>query len=69
MSYAKLLPGDLAVTADGKHVMVYLRGDQWIQAEPGIGKVAIMNARIDDNVWFHVPVTTHRWTILNPPAS
>jgi NlpC/P60 family len=58
-------PGDLAVTADGIHVMVYLGDDQWIQADPGPGKVIIANARISSNKWFNAPITTHRWRVLS----
>lgn len=65
ISYDQLLPGDLAVTADGVHVLVYLGGNQWIQADPGIGKVATLDGRVDENSWFGVPVTMHRWKVLS----
>jgi hypothetical protein len=64
MDYSGLLPGDLAVTASGVHILAYLGGDMWIQAEPGIGAVAILNGRHDVNGWFQQPVTTHRWSVL-----
>jgi len=64
MDYATLLPGDLAVTTSGVHILAYLGDERWIQAEPGIGAVAILNGRHDDNGWFEVPVTTHRWSVL-----
>ncbi len=68
MSYQGLLPGDLAVTEDGVHILAYLGGDLWIQADPGIGAVAILNGREDPNGWFGVPVTTYRWKVLAPAA-
>ncbi len=67
MPYDGLEPGDLAVTKDGVHVLVYLGEDRWIQADPGIGAVAILHGRKDENVWFASPVTMHRWSILAGP--
>ena len=68
MDYANLSPGDLAVTDNGVHVMVYLGDGKWIQADPGIGAVATLDGRTADNGWFHVPVTTHRWRVLDANA-
>lgn len=65
MSYDTLLPGDLAVTTNGVHILAYLGNDQWIQADPSIGAVATLNGRNDENTWFRVPVTTHRWQVLD----
>jgi len=64
MSYKDLLPGDLAVSTNGLHVLAYLGNDRWIQASPGIGSVVILHGRKDQNGWFCAPVTTHRWQIL-----
>jgi hypothetical protein len=55
--------GDLAVTADGRHVMVYF-DDQWIQADPMVGKVTLGRAVQEQNAWFDARVTMHRWTVL-----
>ena len=57
-----LSPGDLAITADGRHVMVYLRNGEWIQADPGPYKVSISNPAADPNPWFDAQVTMQRWT-------
>ena len=65
MDYAELLPGDLAVTTDGVHILAYNGSDQCIQADPGIGSVKTLHGRNDDNVWFSNPVTTHRWSLLS----
>ncbi len=64
MDYTALLPGDIAVTADGIHALVYLGDDEWIQADPGAGSVVIQNGRADWNIWFEQPVSVHRWTLL-----
>lgn len=64
MSYQSLQPGDLAVTTNGRHVLAYLGNDRWIQADPGIGRVAALDGRTSENGWFDAPVTTHRWRIL-----
>ena len=64
MDHAGLLPGDLAVTESGRHVIVYLGNLQWIQADPGAGKVTIHHAHRHKNVWFNQPVYTHRWSIF-----
>lgn len=64
MNYENLVPGDLVVTEDRRHILAYLGGEDWIQADPGAGKVIIENGRTSGNGWFAVPVTTHRWSIL-----
>lgn len=66
MDYSALQPGDLAVTEGGAHVMVFLGGEQWIQADPGIGHVATLNGRRDHNSWFQHAVTLHRWSVFFP---
>ena len=60
----RLLSGDLAVTTDGRHVMVYLRDGKWIQADPMASKVIISHAVQEQNPWFNSRVTVHRWKIL-----
>lgn len=65
MNTTGMLPGDLAVTDDGRHVMVYLEKDRWIQADPAAGKVIIEDVRISPNGWFDSPVTIHRWSELS----
>lgn len=64
MDYDGLLPGDLAVTSDGVHVLAYAGQGRWIQADPGIGAVATLDGRTNPNGWFASPVTTHRWSLL-----
>lgn len=67
-----LVPGDLAVTADGVHVLACLDDATWIEADPGVMRV-ITVATPSDNPWFTVPVQLVRWTQLeklpdNPAA-
>lgn len=62
-----LQAGDLAVTKSGIHTMVYLGEGKWIQADPGIGAVATLHGRKDQNTWFDAPITMHRWSILDLP--
>ncbi len=57
-------PGDLAVTGDGRHVMIYLRNGKWIQADPMAAKVTIRKPAEDLSPWFDSLVTMHRWMIL-----
>jgi hypothetical protein len=52
------------VTTSGIHILAYTGDGQWIQADPGIGAVATLDGRTDDNGWFGAPVTTHRWQLL-----
>lgn len=64
LDFWALEPGDLAVTVDGRHVMVFLGGGSWIQADPGPLKVVIGKPEVDLNPWFDRKVTVHRWTLL-----
>ena len=62
--HSMLKPGDLAVTLDGVHVMVY-RGERiWIEADPNIGKVVQITTPTD-NAWFQLPIVLMRWTALS----
>jgi hypothetical protein len=61
---AGLLPGDLAITRDGRHVMVYVGHAEWIQADPGFWKVSRGKPATHPNPWYDAEVSLHRWTIL-----
>lgn len=67
MSYDDLLAGDLAVTTSGIHVLAYIGEGQWIQADPGIGSVIILDGRTAKNGWFNTEVTMHRWNLKKMP--
>ncbi len=69
MDYDGLVPGDLAVTSSGVHVLAYVGDGQWIQADPGIGAVVTLDGRTGDSSWFYVPVTIHQWQILRGAPS
>ena len=65
---SKLKTGDLAVTTDGVHVMAYLGGQTWIEADPDVHKV-IEIVLPTDNQWFKAPVVFVRWRWLGAPES
>jgi hypothetical protein len=67
MAYGKLQPGDLAVTEDRRHVMMFLGGEKWIQADPAAAKVITESGRSLRSGWFAVPVTLHRWSEFSQP--
>ncbi len=59
-----LLPGDLAVSRSGAHVLVYFGEGRWIQADPGSDRVVLLHGTNDRNEWFGVEVSIHRWAVL-----
>jgi cell wall-associated NlpC family hydrolase len=60
-----LHPGDLAVTEDRSHVMIYLGDRQWIEANPEDGRVVINTAsRNSTRGYFNTPVSIVRWRFL-----
>jgi hypothetical protein len=64
---AEFLPGDLAVTADGVHVLASLGEGLWIEADPGLKKVVVLPQPGEGgvNIWLNVPVTMVRWSLLS----
>ena len=64
LDFTTLMPGDLAITTDGRHVIVYLGNNKWIQADPTPLKVTIRIPNTDPNPWFESAVTMQRWTVL-----
>jgi hypothetical protein len=61
----KALPGDIAVTTSGIHVLAYLGDSKWIEADPNLGKVVIVQVPAKANPWFQEPVNVLRWSELN----
>lgn len=59
----KLQPGDLAVTDDGVHVLAFLGGNEWIEADPDVKRVLIVTVP-STNAWFDTPVKVMRWRML-----
>lgn len=60
-----LQPGDIAVTVPPVHVLVYLGDGQWIQADPGPGKVFITGREDNKGNGRESVVTAYRWSELN----
>jgi hypothetical protein len=65
LDYSLLMPGDLAVTTTGEHVMAYLGDKVWIAADPTEGKVTRFNIPELKNPYFSVPMRIVRWKILS----
>ena len=66
---SRLLPGDMAVTTSGAHVMAYMGGNLWIEADPLIGRVIVERAPSVQNQWFFTPMDIVRWNILESAGS
>jgi hypothetical protein len=64
----RLQLGDLAVTSGGIHVLAYLGDNEWIEADPGLGKVIRVRVPSKDNPWFRMRVQVLRWRLLSVPA-
>ncbi|MBM3473126.1 MAG: NlpC/P60 family protein [Armatimonadetes bacterium] len=64
--HAGLLPGDLACTADGVHVLAYVGAKTWVSAAPG-RTVKEFRAEPPNEGWFEVPVKIVRWRQLDEP--
>ncbi len=60
----KLLPGDLAATTDGVHILAYIGDKNWIEADPGLLRVMTVSIPARVNNWFKVPVYILRWRQL-----
>ena len=61
---AQVLPGDFAITQDGKHAMVYAGNDRWIEADPRLGRVVTLTAGVDESLRLRVPIRVMRWSLL-----
>lgn len=64
LDHSKLLPGDMAVTASGVHIMAYLGDSRWVEADPDAGRVIIVTAPSASSEWFRGPMKIVRWDIL-----
>jgi len=58
-----ILPGDLAVTDSGSHILANLGDRMWIEADPLIGKVVVISTP-SENVCFFEPMKIVRWKPL-----
>lgn len=60
LDYAKLLPGDFAVTSSGVHTLAYIGNQTWIEADPG--PMRVIQVRVPTkNAWFSMPMKIVRW--------
>ena len=65
---ARLQPGDLAVTQNGVHVLAFVGGKTWVEADPNLaqgGDKVILVKSPSRNGWFQMPVQIMRWTQLD----
>ncbi len=62
---SKLLPGDLAIKDNGRHVVVFLGNHQWIEADPTLAKVHIWTPAPSDGAWY-ADMSLYRWVIFDP---
>ncbi len=63
VSDPRLLPGDMAVVMDGKHILGYLGDNTWIDADPQRGKTVIEKAPTS-TIWFTLNARIVRWRRL-----
>jgi len=64
LDHSRILPGDMAVTDSGVHVMAYVGDNRWIEADPGIGRVVTLTAPTPSNIWLSGPMKIVRWRVL-----
>jgi hypothetical protein len=64
LDHSKILPGDLAVTHSGVHIMAYLGDHRWIEADPEARRVITVPVPAENNPWFDTPMNIVRWSIL-----
>jgi hypothetical protein len=64
-NYDRILPGDLAVTAGGAHILAYIGDRTWIQADPLAMKVVYTTAPSESG-WFSQEAKILRWRVLEP---
>jgi hypothetical protein len=62
------VPGDMAVTASGSHVLAYLGGEQWIEAEPNVGRTHVftLTGSFQGLASEHVKFVRWKWLAGNP---
>jgi hypothetical protein len=65
LDHSPLLPGDLAVTENGVHILAYLGGRTWIEADPAVDRVITITAPAVDISWFKSRMKIVRWKVLS----
>ncbi len=67
---SKLHQGDLAITRDGVHVLIFMGGKRWVEADPGEHKVVVKEAAANSTHGsFRLPVVIMRWRALEFPKA
>jgi hypothetical protein len=61
----QIMPGDLAVTVSGVHIMAYLGDSKWIEADPDLSRVVIVQVPERHNPWFQETFNLLRWRALD----
>jgi hypothetical protein len=64
LDHSKVLPGDLGIVSGGAHIMAYLGGNQWIEADPTVGRVITVPVPAGNNGWFESRTKVVRWNLL-----
>jgi hypothetical protein len=64
LDHSTILPGDLAVTRSGVHIMAFVGDNRWIEADPSFGRVITVSAPSEKNPWFQEPMVIVRWKIF-----
>ncbi|HNW91360.1 MAG TPA: NlpC/P60 family protein [bacterium] len=64
LDYSWLNPGDIMVTSNGEHCMVYLGNREWISADPTAGEVFRASAPDSRVHWFITDAHIFRWRWL-----
>jgi hypothetical protein len=64
LDHSRILPGDMAVTYSGLHILAYVGDHRWIEADPLPGRVVTVTVPAPGNVWFEGPMKIVRWRIL-----
>ena len=68
LDYSQLQSGDLAVMQSGVHVLAFVGGKTWIQADPNLvngGDKVITTTAPSKNGWFGQEIEICRWRILD----
>jgi hypothetical protein len=61
LNHSKVLPGDIAVTSSGVHVLAYLGDRKWIQANPSAGEVITVESPNTETSYYNIDVHVMRW--------
>lgn len=64
LDHSRIMPGDMAVTDSGLHILAYVGNQQWIEADPNFRRVVTVLAPAPGNVWFTGPTKIVRWRLL-----